>query len=226
MAKIIRNLDTVSHTYAGQEILATSSYTIQSIELAKFINDDSLLNDIALGKAQINDGVADIFGVTEQIRFLVGTQEKINDQGYTVVAPTFEDAQGLTTIWKGHLYTVAPSALNIFDVQVTTQLKLRGGWYKIMSNTASVGDYIEFSIIDKDNVLGLFGMFGLVLGQDILELKKFVRTEYICPLSKERQEFSSNGASDIMEGLYFRTHYFNSGTQEVLLSITEKYHEA
>lgn len=146
--------------------------------------------------------------------------------GFPVMAPTFEDAQGLTTVWKGYLYTAEPNSLNIYDELVTTQLKLRGGWYKLLDDTANIGDYIEFSVIDKDDTLGLFSMFGLTVGEDILELKKFVRTEYVNPASFERQDFQSGGASEVMQGLYFRTYYFNSGDNPVKFTVTEKYHEA
>lgn len=146
--------------------------------------------------------------------------------GNPVFAPTFEDAQGLTTVWKGHLYTAQPNSLNIFDEVVTTQLKLRGGWYKILDSSANIGDYIEFSIVDKDDILGLFGLFGLTINEDVLELKKFVRTEYISPEDKSRQDFQSLGASEVMAGLYFRTYYYNSGSVSVNFSVSEKYHEA
>lgn len=151
--------------------------------------------------------------------------EKRNEEGYAVLAPTFEDAQGLTTVWKGHLYVAQPNSLNIFDELIVTQLKLRGGWYKLLDN-GTLGDYLEFSIIDKDNVLGYFDYFGLTVGQDVLELKKFVRTEYISPESKSRNDFASGGASEVMAGLYFRTYYYNSGNEVVNFSVTEKYHEA
>jgi hypothetical protein len=145
--------------------------------------------------------------------------------GRTIVSPTFEDTQGLSTIWKGHLYTAAPNSLNIFDEKVTTQLKLRGGWYKLLDSTANVGDYVEFSIIDKDNILGLFGMFGLTVGTSVLELKKFVRSEYVSPNDMTRQDFVTGGASEVMAGLYFRTYYLNTGSSEIKFAITEKYHE-
>lgn len=148
-----------------------------------------------------------------------------DSSGRSSIAPTFEDAQGLTTVWKSHLYTAQPNSLNIFDEVVTTQLKLRGGWYRLLDNNATVGDYVEFAIVDKDNVLGLFGYFGLTVGQDVLELKKFVRTDYVSPESKARQEFQSAGASEVMTGLYFRSYYYNSGNSTVQFTVTEKYHE-
>lgn len=151
--------------------------------------------------------------------------QKMNGQGCVVIAPTFEDTEGLTTIWKGHRYITQPEALNIFDTLITTQLKLRGGWYKLLSTGATDEDYVEFSIVDKDNCLGLFSYFGLTPGVDVLELKKFIRTEFINPLDFSRQEFLSNAASEVMAGLYFRVYYYSAGTTPVILSVTEKYHE-
>lgn len=70
MVKIIKNIDSVSHTYAGQVIDANSSYTIQGVEQIKWANDDALMSDIGSGKAVVNDGTNDISGVSNQINFL------------------------------------------------------------------------------------------------------------------------------------------------------------
>lgn len=149
-----------------------------------------------------------------------------NEEGLTIIAPTFEDAQGLTTVWKGRIYTATAGALNIFDELVTTQLKVRGGWYELLDNKAVINDYLEFAIVDKDDVLGLFAAYGLTVGQDVLELKKFVRTEYINPMTAgQRQDFESNGASTVYAGLYMRVYYNSTGSEDVKFKIMEKYHE-
>lgn len=70
MAKIIKNVDTISHTYAGQVIEANSSHTISAIEQIKWANDDALISDISSGKAVVNDGTSDISGISNQINFL------------------------------------------------------------------------------------------------------------------------------------------------------------
>lgn len=147
-----------------------------------------------------------------------------DNTGRISVSPSFEDSQGLSTAWKGHLYVAQPNSLNIYDEQISTQLKLRGGWYNTFT-ASTLGDYVEFSIVDKDNVLGLFSLFGLTVGQGVLELKKFVKTAYVNPNLGNRKEFISAGASEIMAGLYFRVYYYNSGSSSVTFSVTEKYHE-
>jgi len=149
-----------------------------------------------------------------------------DQDGRPIVAPTFEDTQGLTTVWKGHLYTAPPGTLSFFDVEVTSELMLRGGWYEIIDlANITVGDYIEISVIDKNDILGYFALYGLTVGVDILELKKFVRTEYINPDPKGIPDFTSAGASPITAGLFMRVSFMNTGTNSIRFKITEKYHE-
>ena len=222
----IKNTDNEEHTWLGQTILPDEYFEIEPTELIKWQNDSKVLSDIGSGLLVVNNGTADITDVAKAINYFKDNLDKFNENGYRVFAPTFEDTNGLTVIWKGSLHTAQPNSLNIYDELVTTQLKLRGGWYRLLDSNAQIGDYLEFSIIDKDDVLGYFGFFGLTVGVDILELKKFIRTEYISPNSLEKQEFASEGASEVMEGLYFRIYYFNSGSNTVQFTITEKYHEA
>ena len=68
--KKIKNIDTVSHTYCGQEIVADGYYIIQPLEDILWANSDSLIIDITDGKIQINDGTIDISGISNQINFL------------------------------------------------------------------------------------------------------------------------------------------------------------
>ena len=70
MSVIIRNIDTISHVYAGMTIEPSASYTIQSSELLAWQNSDALLADITSLKAQVNNGTADVSGVSNQINFL------------------------------------------------------------------------------------------------------------------------------------------------------------
>jgi hypothetical protein len=104
-----------------------------------------------------------------------------DDSGNPVLAPTFENTGGLHPQWHGHLYTAVKDSINIFDQLVTTEKQLRGGWYEIMDDNSVLGDYIEEAVVDKDDVLGLFDTYGLTVGVDVLELKKYVKTEYINP---------------------------------------------
>ena len=148
-----------------------------------------------------------------------------NEDGLPITAPTFEDVQGLITVWQGRLYTANSNSTNIFDELVTTQIKIRGGWYELLDSNATVGDYVEFAIVDKDDVLGLFSTYGLTVGQDVLEVKKFVRKEYVNPSMQGRQDFESSSASTVMAGLYMRVIYENTGNNNVQFKVTEKFYE-
>jgi len=139
----------------------------------------------------------------------------------TTTAPTFEDTRGIYPKWQGNLYTTIPGATNFFDEVVSTEKQLRGGWYEVVEGSVVVGDYIESSVVDKDNVLGLFGAYGLTPGVDVLELKKYVKKEYLNPVTaSERQVFIAKSTFVVMAGLYIRTAYQSVGTTPIKLKVT------
>ena len=141
--------------------------------------------------------------------------------GNPISAPTFENTGGLHPQWKGHLYMATAGATNLFDELVVTEKQLRGGWYEMMDANAVLGDYIESAVVDKDDVLGLFSTYGLTVGVDVLELKKYVKTEYINPTTAgQRQVFLANSTFVITAGLYLRTIYESVGATGVQLKVT------
>ena len=143
------------------------------------------------------------------------------DEGYPVSAPTFEATGGLHPQWHGHLYDVSAGSYNIFDEPITVEKQLRGGWYEFFDSSPVVGDYIEFSVVDKDDVLGLFPVYGLTVGQDIIELKKYVKTEYINPAGYgQRHEIVAKSTFVVTAGLYLRTSYHSEGSQDFKLKVT------
>lgn len=99
MAKIIKNIDVVEHTYAGQTIAAGGSYTIQSGEHFKWTASDALVVDITDGKAQVNDGVSDISGIAAQINYLLDQDVSTKDaDGSVIIRPKAAKAG-----WTYHL---------------------------------------------------------------------------------------------------------------------------
>jgi hypothetical protein len=141
--------------------------------------------------------------------------------GAHIYAPTFEDTGGLHPQWKGHLYTAVAGATNIFDELVTTEKQLRGGWYEILDSNAVIGDYVEQSVVDKDDVLGYFSAYGLTVGQDVLELKKYIKTEYVNPnTAGQRQVFQVNSTFVVTAGLYLRVLYESTGANDVQMKVT------
>lgn len=139
--------------------------------------------------------------------------------GSPIIAPTFEDTAGLSPHWESHLYTVAAGATNIFDELVTTERRLRGGWYELFDSNAVIGDYVEFAVVDKDDTLGLFSMYSLTVGEDVLELRKYVKTDYVKPADQNRQEFSGSSAFQITAGLYLRCIYVSTGINDVQFKV-------
>ena len=89
-----------------------------------------------------------------------------DENGHAIVAPTYQNTQGLKAVWKGYLYTATAGILNIFDELINTEIKISSGYYQLVapldSPEAVIGDYVEMSIIDKDNISGLFSLYGLV----------------------------------------------------------------
>ena len=143
----------------------------------------------------------------------------VSRDGNPVLAPTFEDTMGLYPEWAGHKYTATAGATNIFDEVVTTEKQLRGGWYELMCENAVLDDYLEFAVVDKDDVLGLFTMLGYTVGEDVLELAKYVKTEYINPLRTDRQVFMANSTFVVIAGLYIRTIYVSTGENDVTFKV-------
>jgi len=141
-------------------------------------------------------------------------QPKTLSDGILIVSPTYgftpEDAR-----WKGALFKAIGGETTFFDQKITTEIRLQGGLYNIL-NYVNVGwdstnllrDFVEFSIIDKDDVLELFDDYDLTPGEGILELVKFVENAYVL----EQEIFLDKyGAFPVTAGLYFRIAYNSVG---------------
>ena len=91
----------------------------------------------------------------------------------------------------------------------------------MMDANAVVGDYIEEAVVDKDDVLGYFGYYGYTVGVDVLELKKYVITEYVHPkMEGVRQEFQANSVFAVVAGLYTRTIFESTGETDLQIAVT------
>lgn len=142
-------------------------------------------------------------------------------EGRPVTAPTFEDTNTLQPEWKGYKYVATAGATSIYDEVVTTEKQLRGGWYELLDSPAKaiVGDYVEFAVVDKDDVLGLFSTYGLTVGQDVLELQKYIKNEFVNPARNEREKFIVRSVWTITAGLFLRTIYESTGTEDVTFKV-------
>jgi hypothetical protein len=146
--------------------------------------------------------------------------------GNLIIAPTFENTDGLHPQWVGHKYTATAGATNVFDQQITTEKQLRSGWYELFTDNAGDDDYIEEAVVDKDDVLGLFSTYGLTVGVHTLELKKYIKTKHINPLNAgTRQNFAVDSTFIIYAGLYLRTIYESTGLENVIFEVVPQLYE-
>lgn len=140
---------------------------------------------------------------------MAGITEPRTTDGQAIVTTSGYSFIHEHTAFKGFLYTVPKGTHAFFDELVTTQVYLQGGgWW---ATGVVLGDYIEFSVVDKDDVLGLFATYGLVVGVDVLELGKYVRSLYLTP-GDSRDEKRVSAPAAIMAGLYLRVTYHSVGT--------------
>jgi len=159
------------------------------------------------------------------MRVVYKPKDTVKDkEGRQVFAPSFFYKDNMNTIQESHKRVIDPDEINIFDIQVKHACKLYGGEYWISEETANnvhSNDYIEMSIIDKDDILGFFSTYGLDKSKgDILELTKFVVREYVKKGNKLDGYYGDlvsgvNGVSDIPVGLYIRIYYFSHGNEPV-----------
>jgi hypothetical protein len=135
-------------------------------------------------------------------------QEPRTPSGQIIYTPSGYSYVPEHTAFVGFRYTVPKGAHAIFDEQLTTQVKVQGGDWWVTG--AVDGDYIEFAVVDKDNVLGLFDTYGLTPGSDVLELGKFMRTIYLPPGSSEGSRRVASPQA-VYSGLYLRVIYHSVG---------------
>jgi len=140
-----------------------------------------------------------------------GKINKTNGDGNLVVSESYEDVPE-QCVFKGRKHSASAGDTTFFDIEITSEIRFKKCSYFI-NNVADVNDddYIEMSIIDKDDVLGLFEENELTVGVDILEIIKFVKTEYICKVGDGAGQNSFGGdvygAFPVVEGLFLRVAY-------------------
>jgi len=98
--------------------------------------------------------------------------------------------------------------VTIHDVEITTQLYVDHGmaWFK----DANDGDIVEISVVDKDDVLGLFTALGYTVGEDVLELGKWAENIPMFPGDSPWVMFHTEDTAPVVEGLYLRIKYDNN----------------
>ena len=140
----------------------------------------------------------------------------------SIVAPTLDDVMGLYPKKRSLKGVVPFGTTKFFDTLVESEKRICGGEYWVKNSDVDKiheDDYIEFSIIDKNDILGLFSTYGLTAGTDILELVKFVYTDYI-QKGNPLEGFHSilyegiKGTNAVVPGLFMRMMCKSHGIQD------------
>lgn len=153
----------------------------------------------------------------------VGQESEYTDSGALLTSKT-HSSYNEDTKFKGMLVQASGVDTDtMYDHLITTELYMAGGQY--WSDGGVAGDYAECSVIDKDDVLGLFSMYGLVSGVDILELKKFAETIYLKPGGAETTTFDTDDVSFVAAGLYLRTKVHTTSEEPIDMGVYYRWFE-
>lgn len=123
--------------------------------------------------------------------------------GTPVVAPTFLFATEQARL-QGYALECEPGEVSIIDVEVTSQMLVQGGQFWITGG--QLGDLAQFSIIDKNNVLGLHVLHGIPAGHPI-ELVRYVKDYRVPPVTPWREEILMPTVAPVAPGLFLRSQY-------------------
>jgi hypothetical protein len=155
MAKIIKNIDSINHTYAGQLIAASGSYTLQPGEDLVFSKNDDLISDIANGKAQLNDGASDIIGTSNQLNFLAGEIKEVITQFEKddITLKLTSKSAAVDGSGDAVIEILCPGTFNGVTPHVSNGRFIDKGlaWFNAQHNEDRVK---AVEVVDKDNVLG------------------------------------------------------------------------
>jgi hypothetical protein len=190
-----------------------------------------------------------VYQATPHNPYVVLSGEARDANGFLSMSPTIENTMGLAPTKQSYKYEVEAGAINIFDEPVSGLIYISGGEYWIHSESVSkvnIEDYIEFAVIDRDNVTGIFALTcyqcgyvrtseqmyspcpecgsqdRLPPGSGIVTLSKFVRKDYVdfgnAADGLHNQCFEGiKGMSAVTDGLYMRTIYVSFGTENITM---------
>lgn len=197
------------------------------------LNDEIQVSDITIALDYINASgdVLDIYFkdalTSEQQTTLIGIINVHEGSPVIIQEPQYasnkamEVAQvygdpGNSPFWIADPEIMTAGQTTFVDFEITTELELKGGIYGILNfDDIHKDDYIEASLIDKDNILGLFSLYGLTPGVDILELDKFLKTWHPKYFNRVERFMADLGVLPMIIGLYLRFAYNSSGSTDI-----------
>ncbi len=123
--------------------------------------------------------------------------------GVPVMAPTFLHASAQARL-EGYALECAPGTTTILDVEATTQILVQGGQFWVQD--CARGDKAHFSVVDKNDVMGLHTLYGYPLGTPI-ELVRYVKDYRLPTTALWKEDIIMPTVAPIATGLFMRTTY-------------------
>jgi hypothetical protein len=169
--------------------------------------------DIVVGSPEWDDFQANYASLANK------SINQLDIYGNPVSAPTLDTTLGKKPKAITSYQEVTQTATNFFDTEVTSAWELKGGLFWVYEEDVDkIGklDYVEFSVIDKNDILGLFSLYNLTVGTSFLEVGKFVYNGYVKAGSKSQNYFSNycdlfKGTTQLIPGLFTRITYLSVG---------------
>jgi hypothetical protein len=146
-----------------------------------------------------------------------GQEARITDKQALLTASTYSAYDEDGQFYGGRVDCPAGSTA-ILDIPITTELFVSYGmcWFK----NANDGDICEIELVDKNDVLGLFTMYGLEPGVDVLSLGKLAENIPMYPGDTPWTTFDTGDTAPVMGGLFIRAKYENnSEDQDAIMSM-------
>jgi len=191
----IKNADTVSHTYQGQIITASSYYLVQESEANRWTSDSDLIKDIANGLAvvaRLNDGNDDITDVNEAISYLKSVSPIIKTQKLLVQG-------GASNKFLGFKFTATKTTATTYDFKIAEDFYLHSGGSEVDKPVA--GDLLDMYVVDVDGIVYPAGTV----------LKHYVITTNIHKNGLNSFDTDEKTASNL-KNFYIRVKYTSVGT--------------
>lgn len=205
--RYIHNISGEEKTYRGVPIADGAFYEIKLANLNWYRTSDAVMADLASGDLRMsNDGVTDYStSAADNISFLLGTEVITQSTPAGITEPNNYRAR---MVGMGSITVAAGTTVDL-DHQMT-QLAYQGvnkksyfDGVQYYAKDAEVGDYVQFQVVDVDNVLGYGAGF---------VVEEFGDTWYVGPDALEDIRLFK---SAYVAGLYIRVKYTSTGTSAV-----------
>lgn len=135
----------------------------------------------------------------------------------TKYAPTHYDqysAKDLNASFKGMQFTAVAGQTTTSDMAISDDMLIDGGM--LIALNATLGDKVNFQVIDKDNVMQLGA--NTVLGQ-------YVTDWYMNPQESIQLNFENTYPAKLYAGLYLRVVYISVGQNNVDVLVNYRLHK-